>query len=147
MRTIAASGQAILVDDDDHEWLGRRTWCIDDDGYPRTRIGAGYSRMHRLILGTPYVDHRDGNTLNNQRSNLRECTQQQNIWNSASHRGSSSRFKGVSFHRRTGKWQAELCVNRKRTHLGTFNSEAEAAVAYNLAAERAFGEYARLNDV
>lgn len=107
--------------------------------------------MHRIILGLdpddPAVDHIDGDGLNNSRSNLRLCTSSQN---SANRRrlpgGASSRYRGVTLHRKTGKWQAAIGVERQRIYLGLFDSERDAALAYNDAAVRHFGEFANINE-
>ena len=100
--------------------------------------------MHRLIMGGAFVDHIDGNGLNNRRSNLRPVTVQQNAWNQRGHGGSSA-YKGVSFDRETGLWRAYYTKDRKRIFLGRYPTEEEAALSYNAAAKSAFGEYAKLN--
>lgn len=104
-------------------------------------------KMHRLILGVTNpkikIDHRDGNGLNNQRHNLREATQAQNLANSRPRSG-SSRFKGVTF-RSPDKWIAQISKDGKHTYLGIFRDEFDAATAYNFAAIEMFGEFARLN--
>ncbi len=105
--------------------------------------------MHRQIMGAPagmVVDHVNHKTLDNQRENLRVCTQSQNNANQRKTRG-ASRFKGVAWHKRTGKWHARIGKNGRRHHLGCFNNEALAAQAYNAAALEHFGEFALLNEV
>ena len=119
-----------------------RTW------YSRARIGGKIVRMHRLIIGAPdglLVDHRDGNGLNNRRSNLRLATTAQNTRNSCG-RGGASGFKGV-YRACNGSpsWVGSIKADGKRIHLGSFPTEAEAARAYDAAALRLFGEFARLN--
>ena len=105
--------------------------------------------MHRLILGEPpsdqkvIVDHRDGNGLNNQRSNLRWVTKQENNCNRRS--VGSSQFLGVSWNKRHRKWTSQIRKDGKRTHLGTFVSEIEAAKAYDAKAIQLHGEFANLN--
>lgn len=105
--------------------------------------------MHGLIMRPPggqHVDHIDGDGLNNSRSNLRLVTVQQNAMNQHEH-GGSSRFKGVSFERESGLWRSYITKDGKRTYLGRFGREIEAAKAYNAAAQENFGEYAKLNRV
>jgi hypothetical protein len=102
-------------------------------------------RMHRFILGVTDpkidVDHRDHNGLNNRRANLRVATRSQNRANGRKPRGTSSTFKGVSFHKKLRKWQAYITANGKRTYLGLFEREADAAFAYYSAALKYFGEF------
>lgn len=110
-------------------------------------------RMHRHILeiaGVQFdflIDHRDGNGLNNRLSNLRPATRAQNAWNSRTPVRNTSGFKGVVFHRASGRWAAQIQVNHKPYRLGVFDTREDAAIAYNAAAIQHFGEFARLNEV
>jgi hypothetical protein len=104
--------------------------------------------MHRVILGLadddPHqADHINHDTLDNRRANLRIATRTQNLANSRKQDRASSRYKGVV--RAARGWQAYLTNNRKRQYLGYFDTEEEAALAYNWAAVAAWGEFARLN--
>lgn len=105
--------------------------------------------MHREILGLmpedPDVDHRDGEGLNNRRSNLRLVTNSQNNMNSQCRWGALSKYKGVSWHKRREKWQGRIKLNGKEIYLGYFDNEKKAARAYDEAAKKHFGEFARLN--
>ena len=108
--------------------------------------------MHRELLGFPKgdVDHRDGDTLNNKRDNLRVSTRSQNCANQKIRRTNTSGFKGVSWKqwrdgRNSGAWAARISVNYKRLHLGYFSTAEEAARAYDAAAQHHFGEFAKLN--
>jgi len=89
------------------------------------------------------TDHQDGNGLNNQRYNIRECTNSQNAMNSQIIRKHSSQFKGVSWFKRDKKWRSYIDYPQK--HIGYFNSEIEAAKAYDMRAKELFGEFAYLN--
>ena len=92
------------------------------------------------------VDHIDGNGLNNQRNNLRIVTNQQNGMNQKKQRRSTtSRYKGVCWHNKNKGWMAGIKHNRKTIYLGCYETEEEAALAYNTEATRIFGEYAKLN--
>lgn len=106
--------------------------------------------MHRLITNFPKgmsVDHIDGNGLNNRRNNLRVCKNRQNVCYSVSRHG-ASKFKGVSkSNTRLNPWRAYIAPNRRQISLGFFKTEIEAALAYNKAALKYFGEFALLNDV
>lgn len=106
--------------------------------------------MHRVIYEFAFgsfdglIDHHDGHGLNNQIHNLRIATYQQNLANSISRIG-TSRYKGVCWHKRIQKWQANIRINNKLHHLGYFENEKDAALAYDHAAIEAFGEYANPN--
>lgn len=147
-------GKYALVDDADHRRLNQFKWCVYRGGgtFYATRQSP-MILMHREILGLKYhdgkyADHIDGNGLNNQRVNLRECTRQQNNHNSQSYLNASSKFKGV-YRRKDGrksrKWRAAITCNRIKTDIGTFSNEIQAAKAYDEKAKELFGEFARLN--
>ncbi len=98
--------------------------------------------MHKLITGLPATDHRNGDGLDNQRSNLRPANAAQNNHNQRPQVGHSSRFKGVTWHKKVRKWQAAIKVCGKTHYLGCYVSEEEAAAAYAAAALAFQGEYA-----
>lgn len=103
--------------------------------------------LHRYITQCPkgkYVDHIDGNRLNNVRTNLRICTNAENIRNRKAVKG---KYKGVHFSKKLNKWVAQITTNYKCKHLGCFGSEKEAALAYNEAAIELHGEFAYLNKI
>jgi len=92
------------------------------------------------------IDHIDGNTLNNCKSNLRFCTTSQNAMNcKKSISVLSSVYKGVRFKKDSSKYTAQITFNGKLVHIGYFENEVDAAKAYNKAAIENFGEFARLN--
>lgn len=145
-------GKVAIVDDDDYEWLARYKWHISIKGYAsRTEpITKKTIRMHRAILGLKddeQGDHINGDRLDNRRCNLRKCTQAQNAINSTSRRNSTSRFKGVSWNEDKRKWQVEIQISKTRFYLGSYKSEIDAARAYNEAALKYHGDFARLNDI
>jgi hypothetical protein len=103
-------------------------------------------QMHRFIRGGKEVDHWDRDGLNNRQRNLRTATRTQNQANSVKRQGPySSAFKGVYLKKDRNKFAAAITCNGHREHLGYFSSEREAARAYDEAAIRVFGQYARLN--
>jgi hypothetical protein len=92
------------------------------------------------------VDHKNLNTLDNTRTNLRLATRSQNMFNRNKIKSNtSSRFRGVCFDKRRKKWCAYITVEGKRIWLGTFDNEIDAAMAYDAAAKKYHGEFARLN--
>jgi hypothetical protein len=155
-------GQIALIDDEDWElisqyrwhagWLGGAFYAKSNVNYTATdgRRRQKTLMMHRLIMGggdgSLQVDHRNGDTLDNRRSNLRWATRSQQRQNSVTPRSSSVRFKGVT-SRPDGKWRARITVSGKVRHLGLFDTKQDAALAYNQKASELFGEFARLNVV
>jgi hypothetical protein len=102
--------------------------------------------LHRVIMGDPnglQIDHKDGDGLNNRRYNLRVATKFQNMHNMRISRRNTSGFKGVSWDAAACKWRAWIGLNRKRKHLGVFDSPEEAHAAYCRASEKYHGEFGR----
>jgi hypothetical protein len=148
-----AAGRVALIDDGDYDLVMQYQWHVQEQPRPgRTHgpyamasIGEGQRiLMHKLLTGWLRTDHKDGNGLNNQRSNLREATGSQNQCNTGP-RGGSSRFKGVSWDRATGNWRANIQIDGKGRNLGRFADEEAAARAYDSAAAWFHGEFAHLN--
>lgn len=104
--------------------------------------------VHRLIMkpkGRQEVDHIDGDGLNNSRSNLRLCSRAQNARNAGPKMSGSSKFKGVSWYPRSAKWVVRISDNGRYRCVGYFDSEIDAARAYNIAAKRVAGKFAYTN--
>ncbi len=91
------------------------------------------------------VDHIDGDRTNNNYENLRFATHSENSRNMKKHADGSSIYKGVSYHKASNKWYAQMRINGKQTYLGYFEDEREAAEAYNTAAIEHFGNFAKIN--
>ena len=123
-----------------HAVPGKRTWYATRRG---ARPGPLTVRMHRMILPAEFVDHVNGNGLDNRRSNLRSATGFQSAGNTHAKSGRSA-FKGVGWLQ-TG-WAARCGDGHgTRQYLGLFPTQEAAALAYDDAARRAYGSYARLN--
>lgn len=138
MRAVA------IVDAADHEWASRHRWSLTTEGYARriVYLGGRHSNgqrrkvelwLHREVLGlAPHDpregDHENGDRLDCRRSNLRIATRALNGQNVPS-RGGHSRYRGVSWHRRRGRWTAQVRLAGKLHHLGYFDCEREASAA------------------
>jgi len=118
-------------------------------GFRRCDSGKRTISMHRMLLGLTdksiFVDHKDGNGLNNQRNNLRICTPAQNQQNRNKSKNNKSGFNGVSFDKRTNSWAVAIQLNYKKIFLGRFKIKQDAVKAYSEAAIKYFGEFARTN--
>lgn len=132
-----------LVDDEDFERVSKYNWWITCNYRYAKRNENGKSiLLHTFITGFKITDHKDGNGLNCQRSNMRDVTRKQNNRNKSKQKGiCSSIYKGVYKCQPDKKWRATICG----VYLGLFLSEVNAAQAYNFGAEKLFGEFANLN--
>jgi hypothetical protein len=101
--------------------------------------------MHTMLTGWSLVDHKNGNGLDNTRTNMREATNQENARNQHKRAGTSSQYKGVCFIPVGGRWMASICLSGRSVHLGYHATEELAALAYDTAAREHFGEFARPN--
>ena len=160
METIEISltqGKVAIVDDEDFASVAMFKWfavrgCGDTFYACRTinltKLDKVRVAMHRAILAADdrlMVDHVNGNGLDNRRVNLRLCVNRLNCRNRRGVANTSSRFKGVSWHRRMQKWTANIRDVDGQHWLGTFDSEEDAARSYDAAARERFGDFARLN--
>jgi len=145
-------GDVVAVDDEDLQRFSRQYWRVNAEGYvcragwdPVTKKRP-HVALHREIMGLKpgdglTVDHIDGDKLNNRRSNLRVCTIGENKCNQVGRRN-GRQFKGVTFIKRLGKWQAQIQRDRTPRYLGIFSSPEEAHRAYCDAAKELHGEFA-----
>jgi hypothetical protein len=143
-----------IVDNDLYQYFSQWKW------HARYTRGKWYAcrvtkdgqiiRMHREVMQAPEgveVDHRDGDGLHNWRKNLRLCTHAQNMANQQKKENTASAYKGVTFANKGKSWRARIVVNDREVILGNFDTEKDAAIAYNHAALENFGEFAAFNDI
>lgn len=142
------NGFYAYVDAADYEWLNRWHWRAYSIGYAARYEKGKMIYMHRQIMQPPpgrIVDHINGNGYDNTRANMRNITRQQNAYNNGKHIVTASIYKGVSYIKRRHQWCARIHSGKGHLHLGYFDTEAEAARAYDRGAVGVFGEFARLN--
>lgn len=141
-----------MVDDEDYEMVNEYKWHYHHDSYAVTTWSKVAGRvkfllMHRLILGElvrgKVTDHINGNGLDNRRENLRVCSQSENTCNQKQSKSNTSGYKGVFLQGK--KWKTQIRINGKTHYIGYFSDKIEAARAYNEAAKKYHGEFARLN--
>lgn len=153
-RIHLSNGYVVFISSQDTEACMKYIWFCQSVGgkgaYAATRINGKRTLMHRYLLSVKQgeiIDHKDGNGLNNTRGNLRICSETQNHQNAKKRCGCSSQYKGVSWHKGESKWHARITVNGNRISLGYFIHEHLAAEAYNWAAIKYFGEFAKPNTI
>ena len=144
-------GLTCELDDADMSLVQPYKWCAHKGRYTfyaATTINKKTVHMHRLLAGKPgmVVDHLDGNGLNNRRANLRPCSRRENSIHSRKRKtaDSTSVYRGV--YALCGRWSSRIVCHGKTYFLGLYHSEKAAAIAYNRAARRLFGEFAKLNE-
>jgi hypothetical protein len=145
-----------ILEQADYYRLRRFKWIVYGSGnnlysVRHKLVGPNKTRMvymHREIKNPKkgrLVDHRNCHSLDNRRENLRLATREQNVHNRRKRKKATSRFLGVSFYKPRGNWESRIMHRGKRIRLGRFDSEIVAARAYDEAAKKYFGEFARLN--
>lgn len=172
MEIELSKGKFATIDDCDISDVNKYSWSIKFSRgklYSKSRIVIDkkikYVDLHRFImrpLANMLVDHIGGNGLNNRRSNLRICTRSENNHNCVKQKRSESIYKGLTKTKQQNKiklksgeikicdkkyiyWVAKIVVGNKRIFLGSFKNEKDAAIAYNNAAIKYYGEFANIN--
>jgi hypothetical protein len=154
IKSVRGSPSFAIVDDEDIELVSAFKWNALKGGqrkrnwfYATTRVdGRKLLAMHRLVMGAKkgqFIDHINGDTLDNRKSNLRFCTKAENTRNRAKSSTSTNKYKGVC---RSGKkFKAVIRVNGAQKTLGCFHKEEYAALVYDMAAIEYYGDFARPN--
>lgn len=159
----AKIGNYVLeLDEEDKHFLDEFPWTYEVQKHNCVYFLCRYEqasgikitiKLHRLINGATIikdgyvfnnalsVDHKNRNTLDNRRENLRFCTKSQNAMNSKKRVGNTSGHKGVSWEKNRQKWKAYLNLQGKQIHLGYFDSKQEAVIARLKGAQEIFGEF------
>ena len=155
-RIPLTQGKFAIVNDEDFDRLNSFKWYAHEDRntyYAVRTIRQNGKRktilMHREIMELKagdgrQTDHINHDGLDNRRDKLRICTNAENHYNQKPGKG-TSKYKGCSWYKRDKKWQARIRLNSKLIHLGLFDSEIEAAKAYDAKAKELFGEFACVN--
>ena len=130
-----------LIDLEDIDKVKDYKWKLKDSGYACNN-NCGY--LHRFIMDCPdnmVVDHINHNRLDNRKSNLRICTQQQNSMNAGKRNDNKSGTTGICWDKSRNKWKSYIDINNKRINIGRFNTKEEAIEARKQAELEYFGEY------
>jgi hypothetical protein len=151
----------VLVDDEDYDLVNKYKWNLDkmdgDKFYAIHSVNKGRDetgkfrytsfKIHRLIMNFPksHIDHKDNDGLNNQRSNLRLATSQQNSANSTVSKRNKTGFKGVTYRKDVDRYACRVRVNGDCLCYGHYKTPEEAAKKYNEVALLHFGEFAKIN--
>ena len=144
MEIPLSKGQVAVIDDSDLPLISSYTWYFDPSGYAASRSKGPKVYLHRILLAAKrgdYVDHKNLNTLDNRRQNLRLCTAQQNNRNRRKSKNNSSGYTGVSWYVAGKKWRAYIVLDYRQVHLGYFTNVESAREAYDEAARAYFGEF------
>lgn len=156
-----AAGRVAMIDEDDFELVAPYRWNVREQRKDGRLVAGPYVvtslsrrdhggkaptlQMHTLIMGELWVDHVDGNPLNNMKSNLRLATPAQNAHNRRMKMSGESQYKGVALQRASGRWVAHIGYGGAQHYLGIYTSELSAAYAYDMAAREHHGEFAFTN--
>lgn len=157
-RIKLTQGKYTLVSDKDYAYLNQWEWCCSAAEYAIRGVRlvnkpTKHIYMHRVILermglkNFKHGDHRNCNRLDNRRINLRVATCSENQHNKKLQKNNTSGYKGVSWYACYGKWRVRIWAGRKSKHLGYFIDIIIAAKAYNKAAKKYHGKFAKLNPI
>lgn len=158
---VIISGKECIIDDSDLQIINGKRWIVTScNGKQYVRFNYSdtidgkrkqiHLYLHRHLLSAPKgmeVDHINGNTLDNRRSNLRVCTHRENIRNKKTPSHNKSGYKGVSYSARYKKYMVCIKMNGKTLHLGGFADPKEGYEVYKAKALELFGEYANFGSV
>jgi hypothetical protein len=148
-RLPLTKGLYAQIDDDDFERASKYSWHVGFNfrgkaWYAKGRVNGKQQYLHRFIINAPtgvQVDHRNHNTLDNRKKNLRLCTRQQNAWNQRRKSVNKSGYIGVSYDVKHRFYVAQIRIKGQKVFLGYFADPKKAANAYLVAAKKSRGEF------
>jgi hypothetical protein len=154
-KIFLSEGKWTIIDARDYYWLNSYKWIVygNKNNFYAVRnsiVAPNETRpvyMHRVIMNPPpglFVDHRNCDSLDNRRSNLRFATPSQNMQNRRKKKNTTSKYRGV-WLLSNGKYESQVSHKGKKIWLGWFDSEIDAAHAFDRAVKKYHGEFARLN--
>ena len=132
-----------LIDIEDIDRINKHKWCESNGYIVCAKLNV---RLHRFILNCSsdmFIDHINGNRLDNRKQNLRICTQTENNRNTKTPLNNTSGIKGVYWDKKLNKWRVKICVNRKQIHLGLYDTLEKAKEVRQKAEKKYFGEFRR----
>jgi hypothetical protein len=140
-----------LFDEEDRDSLLSFKWSINSQGYVTSSLNRYPILVHRFILGLNYkdgniVDHINGNKLDNRKINLRLCNNFENLRNQKKHKDGVMKYKGI-YKTKSGRFASQIWHDNRKIHLGCYDTEEEAGLAYNYAAKKFFNLFANINKV
>lgn len=149
-------GKYALVDEEDYDYLSKWKWCCDSKGYgfrteKRSETGRQKRRgvyIHREVMSNPkglQIDHINGDTLDNRKSNLRLASHSENMRNRKLQKNNTTGYKGVWFNKKRNRYIATIRINGQSRTIKSAETAEEAAEAYNERATEIYGNFARLN--
>lgn len=138
-------GRKFYIDEEDLFKIKHITWHVDEKGYVSGSINGKVIALHRFLMNPKddeVVDHKNRKPYDNRKSNLRVCTQSQNIMNKKKPKNNKSGVVGVYWYQRDNRWRAEITVNYKTIYLGEYKNFEDAVRVRKEAEKKYFGEFA-----
>jgi hypothetical protein len=146
LEITTAKGETILADASDYDVISKHSWCVSSQGYAVANINGRVVKMNRYILGLEngdgrIVDHKNRKKLDNRRKNLRFATAKENARNCGAKKNNAIGAIGIRILQ-SGKYNASILVDRRRIHIGNFDTLEEAIEARRAAEDKYHGEFA-----
>ena len=134
-----------IIDVTDYEFVRKYRWSLFSGNYVWNNKNKMF--LHNLLLNSKNIDHKNGNGLDNRRSNIRKANQSQNNMNKKIAKNNTSGFKGVHYDKTTNKWKLQIRKNRKFVFNKLVNTKEEGAILYNKKAIELFGDFVKINQI